>query len=198
MPKRLSRLVICMVLGLVLPAVSSAQQPPPGKESPQTMAPAPSTETDKGEPVPCPMHQSGAKPGSPAGTPTAGHDDAAHHHGTPPDVTGSKGPSDHLRDHHEKMMAEMKASDARLAERVAAMNAATGNDKVEAMAAVINELVAQRNAMREHMMERRGAMGHPPAGQAPGPQGQGGPPDCPMMKGPHQHPGAPADKTGAN
>ena len=41
------------------------------------------------------------------------------------------------------------------------MNRATGNQKVAAMAAVINELVAQRSAMRKHMhqmMQSHGMM----------------------------------------
>ncbi len=50
---------------------------------------------------------------------------------------------------HEKMAAEMKAMDARLDEKLAAMNAAQGDQKIEAMAAVINELVSQRKAMKE-------------------------------------------------
>jgi hypothetical protein len=53
--------------------------------------------------------------------------------------------------HHDKMMAEMKAADAKLDALVAKMNAAKGNAKVEAMAAVINELAAQRKAMRTQM-----------------------------------------------
>jgi len=42
------------------------------------------------------------------------------------------------------------------------MNQTSGNQKVQAMAAVINELVAQRKAMQERMhqmMEGRGTMG---------------------------------------
>jgi hypothetical protein len=49
------------------------------------------------------------------------------------------------------------AGDARLDSLVQAMNQATGNRKVQAMAAVINELVAERRAMHEHM---RQMMGH--------------------------------------
>jgi hypothetical protein len=52
---------------------------------------------------------------------------------------------------HEQMMAEMKASDARLDELVRAMNAATGDAKISAMAQVINELVRQHQAMHQHM-----------------------------------------------
>ncbi len=52
---------------------------------------------------------------------------------------------------HQEMMAEMESMDAKLDSLVAAMNAATGDDKVNAMAAVLEELVGQRKAMREKM-----------------------------------------------
>jgi hypothetical protein len=58
------------------------------------------------------------------------------------------------------------SADARLDSLVTAMNAAKGDRKVKAMAEVINELVAQRKAMREHMrtMMRSGGMRrHPDA-----------------------------------
>jgi len=54
--------------------------------------------------------------------------------------------------HHKEMMARVDAMDARLDELVKKMNAATGNKKANATAAVINELVAQRKQMREQMM----------------------------------------------
>ncbi len=54
---------------------------------------------------------------------------------------------------HEKMMQQVQAADARMDKLVGEMNHATGQKKVEAMAAVINELVAQRKQMRSHMMQ---------------------------------------------
>jgi hypothetical protein len=51
------------------------------------------------------------------------------------------------------------------------MNRATGNRKVTAMADVINELVAQRKVMHDHMrqmMESREPMMHMMGGRAPG------------------------------
>lgn len=51
------------------------------------------------------------------------------------------------------MMKMMEASDARLDQLVQAMNSATGQKKVDAMAAVINELIAQRKQMRGHMRQ---------------------------------------------
>ena len=56
------------------------------------------------------------------------------------------------------MMKMMEASDARLDQLVQAMNSATGQKKVDAMAAVINELITQRKQMRGHMRQ----MMHPP------------------------------------
>jgi hypothetical protein len=78
---------------------------------------------------------------------------------------------------HEKMVAEMKAMDTRLEEKLAAMNAAKGDQKVEAMAAVINELVSQRKAMKESFGPMHHGMRGPRMGQQAGMC-----PDCPMMK----------------
>lgn len=52
---------------------------------------------------------------------------------------------------HEQMMAEMKAGDAKLDALVSEMNAATDNAKVNAIAAVVSELVRQHKAMHQHM-----------------------------------------------
>ena len=64
---------------------------------------------------------------------------------------------------------EMDSLDARLDSLVNRMNRSTGNARMEAMAAVLTELVAQRRAMRTHhreMMDGPGMMhgpgGHPP------------------------------------
>jgi len=72
---------------------------------------------------------------------------------------------------HEAMKAEMQAADERLESLVAAMNAAEGDDaRIDAMAALITELVAQRKGMCHHMMEgmHEGMQGMHPAP----PQGQ--------------------------
>jgi hypothetical protein len=58
-------------------------------------------------------------------------------------------------DHHE-MMTEMQASQAKLDELVAQMNAATGPEKVDRIAAVVTEMVAMHkrmNAMVSGMMQ---------------------------------------------
>jgi hypothetical protein len=60
---------------------------------------------------------------------------------------------------HERMMAEMKANDTALDALVAQMNAATGPAKVDAVAAVLNELVRQQKAMHQHMAHMHGMMG---------------------------------------
>ena len=52
---------------------------------------------------------------------------------------------------HEQMMAEMKAADGRLDSLVKEMNAASGEARVNAVAAVVTELVRQQKAMHEHM-----------------------------------------------
>lgn len=53
---------------------------------------------------------------------------------------------------HKEMMAKMDAIDARLDELVEKMNAAKGSRKVDATAAVVDELVSQRKQMRQQMM----------------------------------------------
>ncbi len=60
---------------------------------------------------------------------------------------------------HEQMMAEMKAADTRLDALVKDMNAATGDAKVNAVAAVVSELVRQQKSMHEHMGQMPMMMG---------------------------------------
>ena len=55
---------------------------------------------------------------------------------------------------HAEMRERMRAHDARLDELVAAMNAAEGDARIDAIAAVVNELVDQRRTRRDHMEER--------------------------------------------
>jgi hypothetical protein len=60
-------------------------------------------------------------------------------------------------------MQMMDSLNARLDTLVSRMNRATGNRKVTAMADAINELVAQRKVMQQHMrrmMESRKGMMH--------------------------------------
>jgi hypothetical protein len=59
---------------------------------------------------------------------------------------------------HQAMMTEMHAANQKLDDLVAKMNAAGGNDRIDAMAAVINELVAQHKNMGAGMMSMGGMM----------------------------------------
>lgn len=81
---------------------------------------------------------------------------------------------------HEKMMADMKAADQRLDDLTAKMTAASGQAKVDATAAVVTEIVAQRKTMREAMMKmHEGTMSHLMEHMQAGPQSMA---MCPMMK----------------
>ncbi|MEO5719111.1 MAG: hypothetical protein ABIR29_11125 [Chthoniobacterales bacterium] len=51
----------------------------------------------------------------------------------------------------QKMEAQMKAQDAELDKLVAGMNSATGEKKVDAVAAVVNKLVEDRKMMHAQM-----------------------------------------------
>ena len=81
---------------------------------------------------------------------------------------------------HEKMMTEMKAADQRLDALVTKMNAASGQAKVDATAATVTEIVAQRRTMRDRMMGmHEGMMSHMSEHMQAGPQSMA---MCPMMK----------------
>ena len=58
-----------------------------------------------------------------------------------------------------KMMSEMKASDAKLDALVQAMNAAKGTEKIDAIAAVVTMLVAERRSMHTSMAAMMNMMG---------------------------------------
>ena len=62
---------------------------------------------------------------------------------------------------HDKMMADMKAADARLEALAQTMKSASGNDKVRAMQELVTELVQnqvdmhrQMSMMHDHMMSQ--------------------------------------------
>jgi hypothetical protein len=81
---------------------------------------------------------------------------------------------------HEKMMADMKAADQRLDDLVVKMNAASGTEKTNAIAAVVNEMVSQRRTMRDGMMKmQQGMMAHMAEHMQ---AGKGAMAMCPMMK----------------
>lgn len=70
-----------------------------------------------------------------------------------PGKMGDMKKGDHagMAEMHQKMETEMKAQDAELDKLVTAMNSATGEKKVDAIAAVVSKLVEQRKAMHEKM-----------------------------------------------
>ena len=57
-----------------------------------------------------------------------------------------------------RMMLMVDSLDRRLDSLVGRMNRASGNQKIAAMAAVINELVAQRKVMHRQMQQMHGHM----------------------------------------
>jgi hypothetical protein len=82
-------------------------------------------------------------------------------------------PRDSMRTRTDSGMAHMRmmrdSTDARLDSLVRAMNSASGDRKVQAMAGVINELVAERKMMHQHMREMMGRGGmrrHPGMGDS--------------------------------
>ena len=60
---------------------------------------------------------------------------------------------------NQMSMATMDSLNQHLDSLVGRMNRASGNQKVQAMAAVINEMVAQRKAMQERMHQMMGDRG---------------------------------------
>lgn len=80
----------------------------------------------------------------------AGHHDSA----TEPSAGQATSPAPQ----RQRMMPDMKAADQKLAELIATMNAATGDKKVDAIAAVVTELATQRKHMQEQMRMQSGMM----------------------------------------
>ena len=71
---------------------------------------------------------------------------------------------------HQAIMANMQAEQKKLDELVAQMNAATGPDKIDKIAAVVNELAAKEKRMNSMMMMMHGGAGQmPPGPPADGP-----------------------------
>lgn len=95
-------------------------------------------------------------PAAPPAPPQSAASKAPHMTGGP--MMGEKAESGSMKAECTAMMArrharmdEMKAMDARLESLVKVMNEATGDRKVDATAAVVTELVAQRKVMRDAM-----------------------------------------------
>jgi hypothetical protein len=96
------------------------------------------------------------------------------------------------RDTMQKHMAEM---DAKLTTLVEDMNKTKGSAKVEKVAAVINELVAQRAMMQKQMMDMQPKMmehmmQHMQSGMKVMAHSMS---ECPMMKGTDKAPAPPAE-----
>lgn len=85
---------------------------------------------------------------------------------------------------HQQMMADSHSMDARLESLVTKMNAAKGDAKVEAMAAVISALVQQRTMMRDESMKMQQQMMTSMMGNMAGmsPEMKKAMAECPMMK----------------
>lgn len=86
---------------------------------------------------------------------------------------------------HATLMADMKSADERLDTLLSKMHTASGQEKVDAVAAVVSELVTQRKTMRDRMMSmNQSMMGHMAEHMQTGPQSMA---MCPMMKGHMKH-----------
>jgi hypothetical protein len=95
---------------------------------------------------------------------------------------------------HQEMQQEMAAMDARLEELVKKMNAAEGEERIDAMAAVINELIEHRRDMHDMMMEMGpGMMGHMMMHMHPEMM-EDGEMMCPMMQRQHPRGGPPGQQ----
>lgn len=81
-----------------------------------------------------------------------------HEHATPPTAQGGAA-------NHQAMMANMQAEQKKLDELVAQMNAATGPEKVDRIAAVVTEMAAMHKRMSMMMMQ--GGMMQMMHGQTP-------------------------------
>lgn len=111
---------------------------------------------------------------------TPQHPQAASEKATPPSPSGMAARCQAMMAQREKMMTDTKAADQRLGDLVAKMNAASGTEKVAATAAVVTEMVAQRQTMRDGMMKmQHGMMGHMTEHTQAGKESMA---MCPMMK----------------
>jgi hypothetical protein len=92
-------------------------------------------------------------------------------------VVMKQGMAAHMMADHQKMMADMKASQKKLDDLIAAMNQATGDERVNKLAAVVSELVAQHREMCGRMMSGNmmmpmSMMQHTPEATGPAPTGK--------------------------
>ena len=78
-----------------------------------------------------------------------GHAQTTHDHSTTP---ASPGPQQQAMANRQAMMANMQAAQKKLDDLVAQMNAATGPEKVNRIAAVVSEMAAMHKDMCAQMM----------------------------------------------
>jgi len=84
---------------------------------------------------------------------------ADHDHGAPAAQGGM--PQGGMMHDHQRMMADATARQARLEELMTAMKTASGDAKVDAMAAVLTQLVSDGKSAQHQMMEMcAGMMSH--------------------------------------
>ncbi len=80
---------------------------------------------------------------------------------------------------HEQMKMDMSAMDTKLGDMVAAMKSASGDQKLDAISAVVEELANESRGMHMHMMPMQDKMmGHMMMHMKSGTMA-----NCPMMKG---------------
>lgn len=118
-------------------------------------------------------------------TPQAQGQDHQTHHPAPAEQPVTPAQETEMAGMQQKMMADMKAMDARLDALVTKMNAAKGDAKIEAMADVLTTVVQQRATMRDRMMNMQSQMmGHMMRHMSSGmsPEMKKMMSECPMMK----------------
>jgi hypothetical protein len=176
-------IAVALMAFFAFPLVSWAQQSPAKKTAP---APADSKAESAHHPGHGHHEGHGVDHGK-GGDHAKGHGGGDGHHAMMAKCMG-------MNQDNEKTMAEIKAMDDRLDEKLAAMKSAQGDQKPAAMEAVISELVSQRKEMRDKMGEMHhqkamcgmcammGKMDHGKMG-AGGMAGMSG--KCPMMKMDH-------------
>lgn len=128
------------------------------------------------------------------------HDMEGMKSGQRPDEEGMIAQCKAMMDKHEAIKAEIEAAQQRLEALVATMNAASGDERVDAMAAVVEELVARQRLHQREMMEMHPQMMHHMMEhmQAMGESGSAGAMmDCPMMKGMGKEGQAPGEASGS-
>src|SRR5476651_1051467 len=91
-----------------------------------------------------------------------------------------------MMEHHQKMMADMKAQDAQLTVQVATMNSAPEGKKLELLAAIVTKMAEQRTAMTARMESMHDEMMNsmmPQMMKQPMPMDKGNMAKPPMMNG---------------